>query len=166
MNKKENEMTEIWKDVRDYQGLYQVSNLGRVKRLFKNGKEKIKKGTITNGYVQVTLHKRGCKRIFPFVHRLVFEAFYRRLLPNEDCHHLNEVRNCNICTNLVAIDHSLHETKHKKGKTGRVLSQQTKQKISLAKRGKTAWNKGKKLSQQTKQRMIDAWKKRKAKCSE
>ena len=33
MKGKINKMIEIWKDVKDYEGLYQISNLGRVKRL-------------------------------------------------------------------------------------------------------------------------------------
>ena len=36
-------MREIWKDIKDYEGLYQVSNLGRIKSLNYNhtGKEKV-----------------------------------------------------------------------------------------------------------------------------
>ena len=32
-------MTEIWKDIKDYEGLYQISNFGRVKTLEKNSME-------------------------------------------------------------------------------------------------------------------------------
>ena len=63
---------EIWKPVVGYEGLYEVSNLGRVKSLnYKNsGKEGIMKGEIIKGYLRVHLNKTK-----NFVHRLVWEAF-------------------------------------------------------------------------------------------
>ena len=60
-------MTEIWKDIKDYEGLYQISNFGRVKALEKtawNGKaylyfsEKIRKLNVDkDGYLNITLNK-------------------------------------------------------------------------------------------------------------
>lgn len=48
---------EVWKDIEGYEGLYQVSNLGRVRSL-KFGKVKIfKLGKVRNGYIQVGLYK-------------------------------------------------------------------------------------------------------------
>lgn len=108
-------MTQIWKDVRDFEGIYQVSNFSRVKHLVGFGcrKERILKQTYDDdGYFRVLLKKRGQKPKSKKVHRLVFEAFYRRLLPNEDCHHINKNTKCNISTNLVARDHSLHTKEH------------------------------------------------------
>lgn len=77
-------MKEIWKDIKGYEGLYQVSNLGRVKRtMFKNcyvekKQEKILKlKSDKDGYKQTTLFKNG-KRMYFRVHRLVANAF----LPN------------------------------------------------------------------------------------
>lgn len=73
---------EVWKDVLGYEGLYQVSNLGRIKSLpkkdgFYNLPEHIKKQHITNKYYAVSLNKNGkCKNTH--VHRLVAKAF----LPN------------------------------------------------------------------------------------
>lgn len=79
-------MVEFWKDINDYEGLYQVSNLGRVKsltRILKDGRkweEKIiKPGNNGHGYLQVNLHKNGKQKNF-FIHRLVAEAF----IPNPD----------------------------------------------------------------------------------
>ena len=73
-------MSEIWKDIVDYEGLYQVSNLGRVKS-FKWNKDKILKGGIDlTGYYLVVLHKnrlRKTKRI----HQLVSVAFLNHI-PN------------------------------------------------------------------------------------
>ena len=65
---------EVFKDVKGYEGSYQVSNLGRVKSL-KFDKEKIlKAGVNANGYLQVNLFKDGkCKA--RKVHQLVAVAF-------------------------------------------------------------------------------------------
>jgi hypothetical protein len=65
---------EHWKDIPNYEGLYQVSNLGRVKSL-KFGKERVLKPRCdSSGYVQVVLCKGGEKKDYR-VHRLVMLAF-------------------------------------------------------------------------------------------
>lgn len=97
--------------------MYQCSNLGRVKRIvgFHYRKERILKLDKTKrGYLQVHLYKKG-KMKCKLIHRLVFETFYRRLLPNEDCHHLNGVKDCNLSTNLVAKDEREHTRDHNIG---------------------------------------------------
>lgn len=142
-------IVEEWKWIRGYEGLYQVSNLGRVKSFHWN-RETILSGKKNDGYIQVVLCKKGEKTIYPFLHDLVFEAFYRRLLPNEDVHHINQVRDCNVSTNLVAIDKAFHVQNHQKGKhksrehvqkirqknIGRKLSAQTRAKMSASRLGK------------------------------
>ena len=80
-------MNEIWKDIKGYEGLYQISNLGQVKSLARPinnfnqccNKDKLLKGGIKRGYRQVILLKDK-KRKYASVHRLVAEAF----LPNPD----------------------------------------------------------------------------------
>lgn len=81
-------MDEIWKDIKGYEGLYQISNLGRVKnyerkvRICRRGyeglrihKERIMKPSINNrGYAFVSLCKDG-KYKTKFVHRMVAENF-------------------------------------------------------------------------------------------
>lgn len=76
-------MEEIWKDIKGYEGLYQVSNLGRVKSLPKIKKtptttyyteEMIKKSNLCKGYLRLPLCKEGHSKNF-FVHCLVAQAF-------------------------------------------------------------------------------------------
>lgn len=74
-------MKEIWKDVKGYEGLYQVSNLGNVKSLSRERytggilKERLlTKRYDKRGYVQYVLYKDGIKKSFK-AHHLVFETF-------------------------------------------------------------------------------------------
>lgn len=90
---------EEWRDIKGFEGLYQVSNLGRVKSL-KFGKERILKPRKTNiGYLQVWLYKDVRKKCY-MVHVLVANAF----LPNPDnlpeVNHINEIKTDNRVDNL------------------------------------------------------------------
>lgn len=76
-------MEEIWKDIKGYEGLYQVSNLGNIKSLERTTsipntkrieKEKNLKLGKRNGYFIATLNKQNKRKSFQ-VHRLVAEAF-------------------------------------------------------------------------------------------
>lgn len=94
---------EIWKDILGYEGLYQVSNFGRVKS-FKFGKERIlKPGTNKYGYLIVILCKNGKVKHF-YVHRLVAEAFipnphnYPCVNHKDECKTNNNVTNLEFCT--------------------------------------------------------------------
>lgn len=65
---------EIWKDVKGYEGIYEVSNLGRVKSL-KLGRIKIMKSNPnSDGYLRLNLTKMGKGNNFK-VHQLVAVAF-------------------------------------------------------------------------------------------
>ena len=90
-------MKEIWKDIKDYNGFYQVSDKGRVRN--KNGK--ILKSWFKNRYLykDIILTKNG-KRKHHLIHRLVAEAF----IPNSDnlkeINHINGIRFWNSVENL------------------------------------------------------------------
>ena len=101
---------EIWKDIPNYEGLYQASNLGRVKSLerFRKGKngslvpvkEKILKPKIShNGYYQVALIKNSKVRFY-LVHRLVFGAFNATIPEGLQVNHINEIKSDNRLSNL------------------------------------------------------------------
>ena len=94
---------EIWCDVRGYEGLYQVSNWGRVKSLnYKHtGKEGIlKPGKTKRGYLYVSLCKEE-KRKKHYIHRLVLQNFSP--VENMDelqVNHINENKEKNYLSNL------------------------------------------------------------------
>lgn len=111
-------MEEIWKDVVGYEGLYQVSNLGRVKSLY-FGKEKIlKMFNCTNGYLFVNLYKD--KKPNPcLIHRLVYESFNnikscRKFVID---HIDNDKCNNKLC-NLQYVTNRYNSSKDKKSKSG------------------------------------------------
>lgn len=98
-NENEYMIKEIWKDKKDYEGHYQVSNCGRVKSI-KFGKERIM-NLITDkwGYLYVNLYKNSIKKTY-YVHRLVAEAFL--LNPNnyKEVNHKDECKTNNVVSNL------------------------------------------------------------------
>lgn len=99
-------MTEIWKDIVDYKGLYQASNLGRIKSLDKKDamgrlvKGKIMKpATRKDGYLQITLHKDKKATKF-LVHRLIAEIFIENKQNLKEINHKDENKQNNNISNL------------------------------------------------------------------
>ena len=99
---------EIWKDIKDYEGLYQVSNLGRVKALAReytagNGAKRnhndiiMKPGKNDHGYFHVALHKDG-KRKGQRVHKLVIQSFIGE--STLEVNHINGIKSDNSLDNL------------------------------------------------------------------
>ena len=99
-------MKEIWKEIKGYEGLYQVSNLGRVKSLKRyvnhssNSKrivnEKLLKPVVDNTkYYVVSLWKKN-KHLRPHIHRLVAEAFIPNPQNKPHINHIdgNKLNNC------------------------------------------------------------------------
>lgn len=90
-------MEEIWKDIEGYEGLYQVSNMGRVKSLRRNIilKNKIE----SNGYERVVLSINNIPKGYS-VHRLVATAFISNPNNYPIVNHKDENRTNNCVDNL------------------------------------------------------------------
>ena len=90
---------EHWKEIAGYEGLYEVSDKGRVKSL-KYGKEKIlKPSNNPRGYLQVCLYKDGNRKQL-LVHRLAAEAFIQNPNNLETVNHKDEDKTNNTVGNL------------------------------------------------------------------
>ena len=93
---------EIWKDIEGYEGLYQVSDSGRVKSLnYKSTGKKVclKQQKNNKGYLLVSLYKDG-ERKFYLVHRLVAQAFVPNLEGYQVVNHKDENPLNNCANNL------------------------------------------------------------------
>lgn len=90
---------EQWKDIKGYEGHYQISDQGRVKS-FKWGKERILKGGTTKpGYRVVVLVNDG-RHFSCSVHSLVASTFIRERYDGEVVMHLNHDKTDNRLENL------------------------------------------------------------------
>jgi hypothetical protein len=117
---------EEWKDVPDYEGLYQVSDLGRVKSLerFLKGKVKrtlqekiIKTPLNSNGYPTLGLCKDNCRKTLT-VHRIMGMTFLGLTKDTIGvCDHIDNNRQNNELSNLQIISSRLNCKKDAKNKT-------------------------------------------------
>lgn len=115
---------ETWKDIIGFEGLYQVSDTGKVKSMkrksmnagsyngFVSVQERELKQTINRlGYHVLTLFKDGCRH-FRIVHRLVAEAFLENKKKYKEVNHKdldksnNHVSNLEWCDRSYNINHS------------------------------------------------------------
>lgn len=123
--------TENWKSVKNYEGLYEVSDLGRVRSLERKFdrvhpkiagviqqmtyKSNLVKFHLTSkGYCRIGIYKDGVKRNH-LVHRLVADAFLDNTDNKEQVNHKNGVKcdnslsNLEWCTNIENREHSFLE---------------------------------------------------------
>ncbi|NCC88700.1 MAG: hypothetical protein EOM05_12725 [Clostridia bacterium] len=90
-------MREIWKDVKGYEGLYQVSNYGEVFGCKRN--MKLKTSHDKYGYIVATLTKNSKPKTLK-VHRLVATAFINNPLCYPCINHKDEIKDNNSALNL------------------------------------------------------------------
>ena len=133
-------MEEIWKDIKGYEGLYKVSNLGRVKSVHFNHSKKVTEKILKpikdrDGYVDAFLYKNGKVKHFK-MHRLVAQAF----IPNPNnlpqINHIDEnvnnnrVDNLEWCTVGYNINYGKRNEKVSNALKGRKRSEEYKKNLS------------------------------------
>lgn len=141
---------EIWKDVKNFEGYYQVSNIGRIRSKSRNGTKNnddwniLKNGLSKDNYAKSTLFKN--KKVSHFrTHRLVAIAFLGD--PPSEKHqvnHKNGIRNDNRVENLEWLTpsenklHSIHVLKTENSFLGKKHSDESKQKMREYRLGKSS----------------------------
>ena len=174
-------MEEVWKDIKGFEEIYQVSNFGRVKSLLRkrrnrNGyfyiKEKILKQSInTYGYLQVCLYN-NCERSVKRVHRLVAETFIPNPSNKPEVNHIdgnktnNKIDNLEWVTSKENITHAFkiglrtvteeQKTKLRILRTGKKFTKEQREKLSEIRKGENNPFYGKHHSEETKKKMSEA----------
>lgn len=118
---------EVWKEVKDFEGLYEVSNYGRVRSLDRIIEsnigetiyKKIIKGCLLSpvsngiGYLQVGLSNQGKIKRF-YVHRLVYLIFFGEIPDDYEVNHIDHNKSNNSLSNLELVTKSENQLKSRK----------------------------------------------------
>ena len=175
---KEIVMEEEWRDIKGYEGVYQVSNFGRVKscerevhfvkntgtKFTKHFRERILSPNLsTPGYLTVMLYKDNCnggpkqsRRLQ--IHRLVAEAFipnpnnYPQINHKDEDKSNNCVDNLEWCTRKYNMNYGTLPSRISVKNKGRKLSEDARQKLSKALHGR----KRKPMSEETKRKLSES----------
>lgn len=145
-------MEEIWKDIEGYEGLYQISNLGRV---WSVRKEIYRKPCIVSNYYGVSLTKDGHYDTFS-IHRLVAEAFIPNPLNLPQVNHIDEDKlnnradNLEWCTAKYNCNYGGRNSKIGDKSRGHRLTDEVKERISQKKKGTPSPTKGIPHTEETK----------------
>lgn len=179
---------EEWRAVIGYEGLYEVSNQGRVRSLQRrirhssgNATQPLSGRVLSAGandkygHLRVCLNREGCRKSF-LVHRLVLEAFVGPCPDGKIGRHFPDRSPANNC--LDNLQWGTHEenqadrTIHGTSNQGRVASAETRARLSASHKGYKRTREsiekqrrtvtGSKRSPETRARMVAAWKLRKA----
>ena len=115
---------EYWKDIPNYEGLYQVSNLGRVKRIFVNDKTRnqysynkeeiiLKPQQNGNRYLWNKIYKNKKPKKY-YIHHLIGNAFLPKQENETEINHKDKNKQNNAVSNLEWCTHK-HNMEHGKG---------------------------------------------------
>jgi hypothetical protein len=91
---------ETWKPIKNFEGLYDVSDQGRVYSYYRD--KIMSPGKDKNGYLHINFCKNG-KMFGKLLHKLVAETFLQNPEGNPEVHHINEDKNDNRVSNLQYV---------------------------------------------------------------
>lgn len=160
---------EVWRPITGYEGLYEVSNMGRVKSVARRVycpcvlgdgdtravPERILKNDLRNQYYSATLNKDGKAKVFR-VHRLVASAFIGEApSPTHQINHIDGNKLNNVVSNLEWVTPK-ENTEHaiRTGLRAEHESEETKEKKRIA--GKLIWE-NPEYKKAHSERMLELW---------
>lgn len=157
------EIKEEWRDIKGYEGLYQVSNFGRV---WSNITNRIMKQKLSSEYFQIGLSKNN-KQTFYCIHRLVAQAFIRNPNNYPCINHKDENKYNNISSNLEWCTYKYNNnygTRLKRIREsnsgenhylyGKHLSEEIKEKISKSMKGNIISEKNKERTREIRSKKV------------
>jgi hypothetical protein len=107
----ESTMMETWRVIAGFEGLYEVSDLGRVRSLPRfHCSGRIRKATLASGYLCLQLGQRGARHTY-LVHRLVARAFIPNPENKLEVNHIKQPKTNNCVSNLewvTALENGHH----------------------------------------------------------
>ena len=149
-------MKEEWRDIKGYEGRYQVSSFGRIYSCYSGICLKIH--TREDGYTRVSLYKNNRYKSF-LVHRLVAEAFisnpnnYTQVNHKDENKQNNRVENLEWCTARYNTNYGTHNKRVSDSLKGKSISEETKKKISLSVSGSKNGFYGKHHTEESRRKM-------------
>ena len=120
-------MNEIWRDITGYEGIYQVSNLGRVRSLDRKVWNYIKRGRILkahnngHGYYNVSLHNNDKVEKHVYVHILVAKTFIPNPNNYTEVNHKDFNKTNNSVDNLEWVSHKQNIIHFRKSKLNKQI---------------------------------------------
>ena len=100
-------MREIWKEIKGFEGLYEVSNFGNI---MNKKTKRLLKCDVTNSYAKVTLSKNN-QTFKKYIHRIVYESHIGPLVEGYQINHKDFNRLNNYSSNLEQVtvfENNLH----------------------------------------------------------
>lgn len=124
---------EIWKDIKGFEGIYKVSNYGRIKSIIRY-KKMMKTALDRSGYLKICLTDSKHKKHTIKIHRLVAENFIPNTENKEQVNHIdgnkenNRVDNLEWCSQSENMIHAfknnlIHRGKGKESPRARAVNQ-------------------------------------------
>ena len=92
---------ELWKDIPNYEGLYQANINGEIRSIYRY-KKVLKQSQSKNGYLKVMLCANGKRKLIS-VHRLIAMTFLEDYKINLQVNHINGIKNDNRIENLEMV---------------------------------------------------------------